>query len=66
MVDHASINVSNLGIAKKMYSAALKPLGYSVFMEVPDKKVMGFSHVCKYLFGLISFPRPDFWIAEAG
>lgn len=66
MIDHVGISVGDIEAAKKAYSIALEPLGYTVYMEVKDKKAVGFAYPCKLFFGLISFQKPCFWITEAG
>ena len=40
MIDHTAVNVSDFEAAKRFYSAALEPLGYSLAFEVGD--YMGF------------------------
>ena len=40
MIDHTAVNVSDYEAAKRFYSAALEPLGYSLAFEVGD--YMGF------------------------
>ena len=53
MIDHVTVNVSNLQAAKQLYERALAPLGYSVQMEFE---------------GAIGFGSgqgvPDFWLGS--
>jgi len=52
MIDHISINVSNVPASRAFYEQALKPLGYEVIME--------FGHVV----GLGAGGKPDLWIGD--
>ena len=52
MIDHMSINVSDLAASKRFYAAALKPLGYSLMMEFGEQAA-----------GLGEGGKPDFWLA---
>jgi predicted lactoylglutathione lyase len=56
MLDHVSIHVGDFEVAKTFYLAALKPLGYSVVMELPEWKVIG----------LGAGGKADFWILADG
>ena len=58
MLDHIGITVSDYQASKKFYSAALKPLGYELVLEVPEE-VTGHSAVA----GFGEPPKPDFWIS---
>lgn len=60
-IDHTSLSVSDFAAAKAFYTAALKPLGISVLMEVP-KAVTGNVDVA----GLGSNGKPFFWLVAAG
>lgn len=51
MLDHIGIDVSDIKKSKEFYSAALKPLGYEIFMEW--EKWVGFAVNGK----------PDFWLS---
>ena len=58
MIDHTGISVSNFEKSKAFYSAALKPIGYAMLMEIPaavtkSTDVAGFGEA----------PKPDFWIS---
>ncbi|MBV9159384.1 MAG: VOC family protein [Candidatus Kaiserbacteria bacterium] len=53
MLDHIGIYVSDIDKAKAFYAAALKPLGYSIKMEMPEWSVVGFGD-----------PEADFWISQ--
>lgn len=58
MIDHTGIAVSDMAVSRAFYEAALKPLGYSVQMEVTEEMTGGQgSHV-----GFGTPDRPDFWI----
>lgn len=52
MIDHISLNVSNLAASKAFYVAALAPLGYGVLMEFPG------------VVGLGAGGKPDLWLNE--
>ncbi len=52
MLDHISLYVRNLGSAKKFYTAALAPLGYTV------------THEGDGFLGLGEGGRADLWITE--
>ena len=53
MFDHVSIGVPDIGLAKRFYDAALKPLGYSCLSEAGDSLGYGRERVA---FG---FSRPS-------
>jgi catechol 2,3-dioxygenase-like lactoylglutathione lyase family enzyme len=55
MLDHVGIGVSNYSVSKAFYEAALKPLNYTVLMEVTE--VGPFA-------GLGENGKPDFWISQ--
>ncbi len=52
MIDHISINVSDVVKSRAFYEQALKPLGYEVIAD--------FGHV----IGLGAGGKPDFWIGD--
>jgi catechol 2,3-dioxygenase-like lactoylglutathione lyase family enzyme len=57
MIDHTSIEVSDLKRSKAFYKAALSQLGYKIlseFMTPEGKQIIGFGQPDK----------PDFWISE--
>lgn len=58
MIDHIGINVSDFAASKKFYSAALKPLGFEMLMEIPAA-VTGRTDVA----GFGEPPKPEFWIS---
>jgi catechol 2,3-dioxygenase-like lactoylglutathione lyase family enzyme len=60
-IDHTSLSVSDFAAAKAFYTAALKPLGITVLMELP-KAVTGNVDVA----GLGANGKPFFWLAAAG
>jgi catechol 2,3-dioxygenase-like lactoylglutathione lyase family enzyme len=60
-IDHTSLSVSDFATAKAFYTAALKPLGITVLMELP-KAATGNVEVA----GLGSNGKPFFWLAGAG
>jgi catechol 2,3-dioxygenase-like lactoylglutathione lyase family enzyme len=53
-LDHTSLSVSDFAAGKAFYTAALKPLGISVVMEVPGAA------------GLGSDGKPFFWLEGGG
>ncbi|HYD81631.1 MAG TPA: VOC family protein [Paucimonas sp.] len=59
MIDHTGVVVSDFDKSKKFYTAALKPIGYGMLMEIPAS-VTG--HVDVAGFG--EPPKPDFWISK--
>ena len=54
MIDHVALSVSDSARARAFYTAALKPLGYSVLMEFGES------------MGLGADRKPDLWIAPHG
>lgn len=54
MIDHTGFHVSNFEESKAFYSAALKPLGYEVVMELNFE-----GHL---IAGLGEGGKPDFWL----
>jgi catechol 2,3-dioxygenase-like lactoylglutathione lyase family enzyme len=52
MIDHMSINVTDMDKSKRFYELALKPLGYSILMDFGARAV-----------GLGENRKPDFWLA---
>lgn len=59
MIDHTGLSVSDYGVSKAFYQAALAPLGYSVLMEFTAEQTGGFEGV-----GLGVAPKPDFWLSR--
>ncbi len=57
MLDHVGIPVSDYQKAKSFYAAVLKPLGYSLMLEVQSEETGGASQAG---FGVGG--RPQFWI----
>ncbi|KAF9530108.1 Glyoxalase/Bleomycin resistance protein/Dihydroxybiphenyl dioxygenase [Crepidotus variabilis] len=58
-IQHISLNVSDISKARKFYLAALKPLGYRVFMEFYEGKVLGMGPLtCGPVFWLASCDAP--------
>jgi catechol 2,3-dioxygenase-like lactoylglutathione lyase family enzyme len=53
VIDHLSINVSDMAASKRFYEAALKPLGYSMIMDFGD-----------HAAGLGEGGKPDFWLGK--
>jgi catechol 2,3-dioxygenase-like lactoylglutathione lyase family enzyme len=51
MIDHTAVNVTDLEGAKKFYSEALGPLGYSLVFEVGD--FLGFGDAGPPNFGVV-------------
>ena len=56
MLDHVALNVSDYGISKAFYLAALRPLGIGTVMELPERKALG----------LGDGQKPYLWINERG
>jgi catechol 2,3-dioxygenase-like lactoylglutathione lyase family enzyme len=60
-IDHTSLSVSDFAAAKAFYSAALKPLGISVQMEVTKGAGSDFDAA-----GFGTQGKPFFWLAGGG
>lgn len=58
MLDHVGIPVSDLARAKAFYTAALAPLGYSLFIEAPGQMTESGLPAVGFSFG----GKPTFWI----
>jgi len=41
MIDHISLNVSDITTSKEFYLKALEPLGYKTHMEMPEWNLLG-------------------------
>ena len=54
MIDHISLRVRDLAMAKTFYVQALAPIGYQVVMEFPEA------------FGMGVKGKPDFWVTSGG
>ena len=52
MLDHIVLEVSDIKKAKEFYLAALKPLGYEIYMELENG------------VGFAVNGKPDFWLRE--
>jgi len=59
MIDHAGLHVSDPKKSRAFYNEALKPLGYSVLMEIPREHTGGLT-----ILGYGVAPMPDFWVTE--
>lgn len=57
MIDHTGVAVSDFKKSKAFYSAALKPIGYAMLMEIPAAVTKGTD-----VAGFGEAPSPDFWI----
>jgi catechol 2,3-dioxygenase-like lactoylglutathione lyase family enzyme len=57
MIDHTGVAVSDFAKSKSFYTAALRPIGYTMLMEIPAS-VTGSTDVA----GFGEAPKPDFWI----
>jgi catechol 2,3-dioxygenase-like lactoylglutathione lyase family enzyme len=61
MIDHTGFAVSDLIKSKAFYSAALKPLGIELVMEVTAEQTGAGAHA-----GYGSADKPFFWIGDHG
>jgi catechol 2,3-dioxygenase-like lactoylglutathione lyase family enzyme len=61
MIDHVGFPVSDYARAKAFYTAALKPLGYTLIMEVTAERT-GTTAAA----GFGKDGKPDFWIGAEG
>jgi catechol 2,3-dioxygenase-like lactoylglutathione lyase family enzyme len=61
-LDHIGVNVSDFSAAKSFYSAALKPLGISVQMEVTKEETGGAYEGA----GFGTAGKPFFWVGSGG
>jgi len=59
MIDHTGLVVSDFEKSKAFYSSALRPMGYSMLLEIPAS-VTGSTDVA----GFGEPPKPDFWISQ--
>jgi predicted lactoylglutathione lyase len=59
MIDHTGVSVSDFHKSKAFYSAALRPIGYTLLAEFPAA-VTGHADVA----GFGEAPKPDFWIGS--
>jgi catechol 2,3-dioxygenase-like lactoylglutathione lyase family enzyme len=59
MIDHTGLVVADAAKSRSFYEAALKPLGYSVLMEIPKEHTGG-----RTVLGFGVAPKPDFWIVD--
>ena len=62
MIDHVGFPVSDYARAKAFYTQALKPLGYSLIMEVTAEQNPSGSPAA----GFGANGKPDFWIGGEG
>ncbi|KAL1409375.1 hypothetical protein Q8F55_003358 [Vanrija albida] len=60
MLDHIGIQVSDYPAAKAFYTAALKPLGSALIMEIPTEHTGGAG-----VAGFGKDGQPAFWISDA-
>ena len=54
MIDHVALSVSDLAVARRFYTQALAPLGYSVLFDRGES------------IGLGADRKPDLWMAPHG
>ena len=59
MIAHVSLYVKDYKKAKKLYEAALKPLGYKLKMDMPQWKAAGFMEGGHTSFWIIKRPHGD-------
>jgi len=59
MIDHTGVSVSDPKKSRAFYDAALKPLGYTVQMEVPPEYTGG-----RMVIGYGVPNAPGFWVTE--
>ncbi len=59
MIDHTGLAVSDAGVSRRFYEAALAPLGYEVLLEVPTEHTGGI-----VVLGFGVPPKPDFWLRQ--
>lgn len=60
MIDHIGIRIADFDRAKAFYDAALKPLGASLLMRVPEEYTNGAK------VGGYGLDRPVYWLHETG
>jgi catechol 2,3-dioxygenase-like lactoylglutathione lyase family enzyme len=60
MLDHIGIKVSNLARSKEFYRAALRPLGYELWKDIPSAAGFGTAEGA----GRNTDPGGDFWVIE--
>lgn len=58
MIDHLGVAVGDYDASKKFYTAALRPLGFELVMEVPREHTGG-----RGVGGFGLAPKPEFWIS---
>lgn len=58
MIDHIGIGVGDYEASRKFYTAALRPLGFELVLEVPAELT---GHTAVAGFG--APPKPEFWIS---
>ena len=56
MIAHAGLVVGNYEKAKAFYTTILAPIGYQLYMDLPEYKVIGFSDAA----------HSSFWLSERG
>lgn len=59
MIDHISLQVSDLKKSKHFYDNVLVPIGYEKLMEAPKENAMG-----AMFYGWGDSVKTDFWITE--
>lgn len=59
MIDHTGIVVADPAKSRTFYEKALKPIGYSVLMEVPKEHTAGAT-----VLGYGKNGKADFWVAS--
>jgi catechol 2,3-dioxygenase-like lactoylglutathione lyase family enzyme len=65
MIDHISINVGDIAVARPFYEKALAPVGYTVLMDFGEVIGMGETHPDVWLHGWPSTQRIHLALAGA-
>lgn len=59
MIAHSGLSVSDYEAGKKFYTTVLAPLGYALYMDLPEYKVVGFSDSAHSSFWIGVRPAPQ-------
>lgn len=63
MIDHATFPVSDVARTAKLWTAALKPLGYGVVMELTRAQLPQLPY--DHFVGIGAHQKPDVWLRPA-